>query len=148
MKVVRFGFLLILSCHLIVQSGVTVAEDLVKLRIGWQVPWATQGQLVQILKKTEIPFCIADKKIVLVDDVLYTGRTIRAAMDALMDLGRPKSIQLVVLIDRGHRELPIQPDYQGRDYPTAKNKSIRVMLAEENEDEGVYLIDGPEKIEW
>ncbi|MFH0926239.1 MAG: bifunctional pyr operon transcriptional regulator/uracil phosphoribosyltransferase PyrR [bacterium] len=101
-----------------------------------------------VIKKTEISFSVTDKKVVLVDDVLYTGRTIRAAMDALIDLGRPKCIQLVVLIDRGHRELPIHADYKGKYIPTPKNKSIRVMLSEEKEEEGVFLIDGPEKVEW
>jgi pyrimidine operon attenuation protein/uracil phosphoribosyltransferase len=76
--------------------------------------------------KTEIPFALDGKRVVLVDDVLYTGRTIRAAMDALIDLGRPSSIQLAVLVDRGHRELPIRPDYIGRNVPTARVEQIRV----------------------
>ena len=101
-----------------------------------------------VIKRTDIPFSITDMKVILIDDVLYTGRTIRAAMDALMDLGRPSCIRLVVLIDRGHRELPIHADYRGKNIPIPKNKSIRVMLSEENEEEGVFLIDGPEKVEW
>ena len=84
------------------------------------------------LKKTEIDFDLSDKNIVLVDDVLYTGRTIRAAMDALMDLGRPASIQLAVLIDRGHRQLPIRPDYVGKNIPTATKQRVSVALAEED----------------
>lgn len=80
------------------------------------------------LKRTEIPFSIDDKKVVLVDDVLFTGRTIRAAMDALIDFGRPKNIQLAVLIDRGHRELPIRADYVGRNVPTARNETVEVMV--------------------
>ena len=72
-----------------------------------------------LVRRTEIPFSIDDKRILLVDDVLYTGRTIRAALDALIDFGRPKSIQLVVLVDRGHRELPIKADYVGKNIPTA-----------------------------
>ena len=76
--------------------------------------------------KTDIPFSLDDQRIVLVDDVLFTGRTIRAAMDALIDLGRPRSIQLAVLIDRGHRELPIRPDYVGRNVPTSREEQIQV----------------------
>ncbi|PLX92532.1 MAG: bifunctional pyr operon transcriptional regulator/uracil phosphoribosyltransferase PyrR [Desulfuromonas sp.] len=78
--------------------------------------------------KTQIPFDVDDKRIVLVDDVLYTGRTIRAAMDALIDLGRPRSIQLAVLVDRGHRELPIRPDYIGRNVPTSREEEISVVF--------------------
>jgi pyrimidine operon attenuation protein/uracil phosphoribosyltransferase len=80
--------------------------------------------------KTEIPFPLDEKKVVLVDDVLFTGRTIRAAMDALMDLGRPSSIQLSVLIDRGHRELPIRADYVGRNVPTSVGEKIDVLFDE------------------
>jgi pyrimidine operon attenuation protein/uracil phosphoribosyltransferase len=75
---------------------------------------------------TEIPFALDDKKVVLVDEVIFTGRTIRAAMDALIDLGRPRCIQLAVLIDRGHRELPIRPDFVGRNVPTAQEEDILV----------------------
>jgi pyrimidine operon attenuation protein/uracil phosphoribosyltransferase len=78
--------------------------------------------------KTEIPFPLDGRKVILVDDVLYTGRTIRAAMDALIDLGRPRSIQLAVLIDRGHRELPIRPDYVGRNVPTSREEEINVTF--------------------
>jgi pyrimidine operon attenuation protein/uracil phosphoribosyltransferase len=83
-----------------------------------------------VVHKTEIDFDIENKNIVLVDDVLYTGRTIRAALDALIDLGRPQSIQLAVLIDRGHRELPIRPDYVGKNIPTSHNQTIAVRLVE------------------
>jgi len=76
--------------------------------------------------KTEIPFSLDDRKVVLVDDVIFTGRTIRAAMDAIIDLGRPRNIQLAVLIDRGHRELPIRPDYVGRNVPTSRDEQIQV----------------------
>ncbi len=81
-----------------------------------------------ILRKTVIPFDVTDKKIILVDDVLYTGRTIRAALDGIMDLGRPKEIQLAVMIDRGHRELPIRPDYVGKNLPTSRNEVVKVTL--------------------
>ncbi len=83
-----------------------------------------------VLKKTEIPFQIDDKKIVLVDDVLFTGRTIRAALDALVDLGRPKIIQLAVLVDRGHRELPIRADFVGKNVPTSLQEFVEVRIKE------------------
>ncbi len=83
-----------------------------------------------LVRKTEINFSIDDKRILLVDDVLYTGRTIRAALDALIDFGRPKAIQLVVLVDRGHRELPIKADYVGKNLPTSLSQSVRVHLME------------------
>jgi pyrimidine operon attenuation protein/uracil phosphoribosyltransferase len=82
--------------------------------------------------KTDIPFALDEQKIVLVDDVLYTGRTIRAAMDALMDFGRPSAIQLAVLIDRGHRELPIRADYTGRNIPTSREEKVQVSFDGDN----------------
>jgi len=91
------------------------------------------------LKRTEIPFSIDDKRVVLVDDVLFTGRTIRAAMDALIDFGRPRNIQLAVLIDRGHRELPIRADYVGRNVPTARTESVDVAVQGDRSEWGVYL---------
>jgi pyrimidine operon attenuation protein/uracil phosphoribosyltransferase len=91
-----------------------------------------------VVRRTEIPFSIDDKRILLVDDVLYTGRTIRAALDALIEFGRPKAIQLVVLVDRGHRELPIKADYVGKNLPTSPNESVQVHLAE---------IDGRDEVE-
>jgi pyrimidine operon attenuation protein/uracil phosphoribosyltransferase len=83
-----------------------------------------------LVRKTEIPFSIDGKLILLVDDVLYTGRTIRAALDALIDFGRPKAIQLIVLVDRGHRELPIKADYVGKNVPTSSAQSVQVHLME------------------
>lgn len=83
-----------------------------------------------IVKKTEINFSVAKKDVLLVDDVLFTGRTIRAAMDSLIDLGRPKTIQLLVLVDRGHRELPIRADYVGKFLPTSKRELVQVWLKE------------------
>jgi pyrimidine operon attenuation protein/uracil phosphoribosyltransferase len=88
---------------------------------------------------TTIPFDIGAKTVVLVDDVLFSGRTVRAAMDALNDFGRPKAIQLAVLVDRGHRELPIKPDYVGKNVPTALEERINVSLREDKGDEVVYL---------
>lgn len=90
-----------------------------------------------VLRKTEVPFSVTDKKVVLVDDVLFTGRTVRAALDAIMDLGRPEMIQLAVLIDRGHRELPIRADYVGKNVPTSRKETISVLLEE---------VDGVDKV--
>jgi pyrimidine operon attenuation protein/uracil phosphoribosyltransferase len=94
-----------------------------------------------IVHKTEIDFDIADKIIILVDDVLYTGRTIRAAMDALIDFGRPQSIQLAVLVDRGHRELPIRADYVGKNVPTSVNETIEVRLSEADGRDEVVIVE-------
>ena len=84
---------------------------------------------------------VSGKKVVLVDDVLYTGRTVRAAMDALIDMGRPKAIQLAVLIDRGHRELPIRADYVGKNLPTSKDEIVKVYLEEMDEKTGVFILE-------
>src|SRR5512134_2787486 len=83
-----------------------------------------------LIRRTEIPFSIDNRKILLVDDVLYTGRTVRAALDALIDFGRPGAIQLIVLVDRGHRELPIKADYVGKNLPTSLKQSVQVRLQE------------------
>jgi pyrimidine operon attenuation protein/uracil phosphoribosyltransferase len=95
-----------------------------------------------VVKATDIPFLITDKTVVLVDDVLFTGRSIRAAMDALIDFGRPAFIQLAVLIDRGHRELPIKADYVGKNIPTSFNDQVEVYLKEEHKEDKVILITG------
>ena len=103
-------------------------DDLMRFAVGPQ----------PVVRRTEIPFSIDDKRILLVDDVLYTGRTIRAALDALLEFGRPKSIQLVVLVDRGHRELPIKADYVGKNLPTSLSQSVQVHLME---------VDGRDEVE-
>ena len=103
-------------------------DDLMRNQVGPQ----------PLVRRTEIPFSIDDRTIVLVDDVLYTGRTTRAALDALIDFGRPKAIQLVVLVDRGHRELPIKADYVGKNLPTSLSQSVNVRLTE---------IDGRDEVE-
>ena len=103
-------------------------DDLMRHAIGPQ----------PVIGLTEIPFSIDGKNILLVDDVLYTGRTVRAALDALIDFGRPDTIQLVVLVDRGHRELPIKADYVGKNLPTASSQSVQVHLTE---------IDGHDEVE-
>ena len=92
-----------------------------------------------VVKKTELPFDVEGKVVVLIDDVLFTGRTIRAAMDEIMDFGRPKAIQLAVLIDRGHRELPIRADYVGKNVPTSFKEIVEVRLSEEDGEDRVTL---------
>jgi len=100
-----------------------------------------------IVQVTEIPFEIDNVNVVLVDDVLYTGRTSRAALDALVDFGRPASVQLAVLVDRGHRELPIRADYIGKNIPTSVGAEIRLMLTENDGDDCVLLVEAPKENE-
>ena len=107
-------------------------DDLMRQAVGPQ----------PLLRETQIPFSIDDRRILLVDDVLYTGRTVRAALDALVDFGRPQSIQLVVLVDRGHRELPIKADYVGKNFPTAPKQSVRVKLVEIDGIDEIQVVDG------
>ena len=108
-------------------------DDLMRQAVGPQ----------PLVRSTDIPFDIDNRVILLVDDVLYTGRTIRAALDALIDFGRPRAIQLVVLIDRGHRELPVKADYVGKNVPTSRRESIQVRLQEvDGHDEVVIQSDG------
>ncbi|MCB9800145.1 MAG: bifunctional pyr operon transcriptional regulator/uracil phosphoribosyltransferase PyrR [Candidatus Omnitrophica bacterium] len=95
-----------------------------------------------VVKQTELPFDPTGKVVILVDDVLYTGRTIRAALDAIIDFGRPKAIQLAVLIDRGHRELPIKADYVGKNLPTAKEEQVIVKLSETDQTDEVVIAGG------
>lgn len=97
-----------------------------------------------LVRSTEIPFPVGGKIVVLVDDVIFTGRTIRAALGALIDLGRPRAIQLAVLIDRGHRELPIRADYVGKNVPTAKKEEISVRLQEIDDEESVFILETPD----
>lgn len=92
---------------------------------------------------TDITFDITEKDVILIDDVLYTGRTTRAALDALMDLGRPSSIQFCVLVDRGHREMPIKADFIGKNIPTSLNEEVKVKMQEIDDEDAVYLIESP-----
>lgn len=94
-----------------------------------------------VINGTDIPFSITDRNVILVDDVLYTGRTIRAAMEAIMELGRARTIQLAVLIDRGHRELPIKSDYVGKNVPTSRNELIAVHIAPFETEDCVLVLD-------
>lgn len=94
-----------------------------------------------LVRKSELPFDVTDKDVVLVDDVLYTGRTARAAIEAVISCGRPRTIQFAVLVDRGHRELPIRADYVGKNVPTSKAEMIEVRLPEYDGETGVYLLD-------
>jgi pyrimidine operon attenuation protein/uracil phosphoribosyltransferase len=100
----------------------------------------SSNESITPLRPTDIPPDFEEKRIILVDDVLYTGRTIRAAMDALIDFGRPQSIQLVVLVDRGHRELPIRADYVGKNIPTGGNEKVLVRLKEIDGSDAVLLV--------
>jgi len=100
------------------------------------------AQNTPVPKGSEVLFDVEDKTVILVDDVLYTGRTIRAAMDALCDIGRPKVIQLAVLVDRGHRELPIRPDFVGKNLPTSPGEKVKVKLTEQDGEDAVVLEKG------
>ena len=91
--------------------------------------------------RTDIPFDITDKRIVLVDDVIYTGRAVRAAIDALFAIGRPQSIQLAALVDRGHRELPIRADYVGKNLPTSREEKVRVLMKETDGEDRVVILE-------
>ncbi len=114
---------------------ITFHRDDVYVRDGGRPPGRQP-----VVQATTIPFSIERMTVVLVDDVLYTGRTIRAAIDALLEFGRPASVQLAVLVDRGHRELPIRPDYVGKNLPTAREERIQVELVEIDERDGVFLV--------
>ncbi len=92
-----------------------------------------------ILRGTDLPFSITGRTIILTDDVLYTGRTVRAALDAIVDFGRPKCVQLAILVDRGHRELPIRPDYIGKNFPTNPGEAVHLRLGEQGYPDGVYM---------
>lgn len=101
----------------------------------------TEIALQPVVRKTEVPFDVAGMRIVLCDDVLYTGRTARAALDALVDMGRPNVIQYAVLVDRGHRELPIRADYVGKNVPTSRSEVVKVRLEEVDDVDGVELLE-------
>ncbi len=116
---------------------ITFYRDDVHVR-GGEAPLHAQP----VVRATQLDFPLEGMTIVLVDDVLYTGRTIRAAVEALFDYGRPARVQLAVLVDRGHRELPIRPDYVGKNLPTSRSERIQVQLVEVDETDGVVLVDG------
>lgn len=134
------------------RGGVPLAQRLSTLMAGiWGQPVPTGSLDVSMhrddldrrvapdVQPTVIPFDVSGKTVVLVDDVLFSGRTIRAAMDALNDFGRPKRIQLAVVVDRGHRELPIKADFVGKNVPTSQNESVKVRLSETGEADEVVL---------
>ncbi len=127
-----------LAAHLKAITGVVVPTGVLDITLYRDDLMRTAVGPQPLVRRTEIPFSINGRHILLVDDVLYTGRTIRAALDALIDFGRPSSIQLVVLVDRGHRELPIRADYVGRNVPTSRQQSVQVRLTE---------IDGRDEVE-
>ena len=118
---------------------ITFHRDDVHVRDGGRLPGRQP-----VVRATSISFPIEGMTVLLVDDVLYTGRTIRAAIDALFEFGRPARVQLAVLVDRGHRELPIRPDYVGKNLPTGRDERIQVELVEIDERDGVYLLAGSE----
>ncbi|MGH3066842.1 MAG: bifunctional pyr operon transcriptional regulator/uracil phosphoribosyltransferase PyrR [Gaiellaceae bacterium] len=118
---------------------ITFHRDDVHVRDGGRAP-----DRQPTVRATSIAFPIEGMSVVLVDDVLYTGRTIRAAIDALLEFGRPARVQLAVLVDRGHRELPIRPDYVGKNLPTGRDERIQVELVEIDERDGVLLVTGSE----
>jgi pyrimidine operon attenuation protein / uracil phosphoribosyltransferase len=119
---------------------ITFYRDDVQVRAG-EAPRHPQP----LVRATRLDFPLAGRTVVLVDDVLYTGRTIRAAIDALFDYGRPARVQLACLADRGHRELPIRPDYVGKNLPTSRNERIQVQLVEVDEVDQVLLVSTPEE---
>jgi pyrimidine operon attenuation protein/uracil phosphoribosyltransferase len=120
---------------------ITFYRDDVHVRGGAGAPRHAQP----VVRSTALDFPLEGKTIVLVDDVLYTGRTIRAAIEALFDYGRPERIQLAVLVDRGHRELPIRPDYIGKNLPTSRSERIQVQLVEVDEIDQILLVPAPEE---
>ena len=119
---------------------ITFHRDDVMVRAG-EAPLAPQP----LVRATSLDFPLDGRTVVLVDDVLYTGRTIRAAIETLFEYGRPERVQLAVLIDRGHRELPIRPDYVGKNLPTARDERIQVQLVEVDEVDAVLLVGAPEE---
>jgi len=119
---------------------ITFYRDDVQVR-GGEPPRHAQP----VLRATKLEFPLEGRTVVLVDDVLYTGRTIRAAIDALFDYGRPARVQLACLADRGHRELPIRPDYVGKNLPTSRNERVQVQLVEVDEVDQVLLVSSPEE---
>ncbi len=119
---------------------ITFHRDDVSVRRG-EAPLAAQP----VVRATQLDFPLDGRTVVLVDDVLYTGRTIRAAIETLFDYGRPARVQLAVVVDRGHRELPIRPDYIGKNLPTARGERIQVQLVEVDEVDAVLLVPSPEE---
>lgn len=119
---------------------ITFHRDDVHVRNGGRPP-----DRQPVVRATSIPFPIEGLTVVLVDDVLYTGRTVRSAIDALLEFGRPARVQLAVLVDRGHRELPIRADYVGKNLPTGRGERIQVELVEVDEVDGVFLVPGGEE---
>jgi len=119
---------------------ITFHRDDVSVRHG-EAPLAAQP----VVRATQLDFPLDGRTVVLVDDVLYTGRTIRAAIETLFDYGRPARVQLAVVVDRGHRELPIRPDYVGKNLPTARDERIQVQLVEVDEVDAVLLVSSPEE---
>jgi pyrimidine operon attenuation protein/uracil phosphoribosyltransferase len=124
-------------------EGVEVSYGVIDITLYRDDLLSAQSQ--PTLRGTDLPFRIAGSRIVLVDDVLFTGRTIRSALDAIIDFGRPRTVELAVLVDRGHRELPIQADYVGKNVACDRSQLVRVRLSEMGYKDGAYLINRDEK---
>ncbi|MDH4346414.1 MAG: bifunctional pyr operon transcriptional regulator/uracil phosphoribosyltransferase PyrR [Thermoleophilia bacterium] len=139
----RLGELVRERCGVDVAQGavdITFHRDDVSVRAG-----GTPRLAQPVVHGTELDFPVHGRTLILVDDVLYTGRTIRAAIDALLEYGRPDRVQLAVLVDRGHRELPIRPDYVGKNLPTARSERVQVELADTDGEDRVLLLAAPEE---
>ena len=130
-----------LKRRILQKQGIDLPTGIIDIAL-YRDDWTRLGQTPEV-KKAEIPFSIEDKHVLLVDDVLFTGRTIRAAIDALLDLGRPRRVELAVLVDRGHRELPIRADYVGRNVPTSRTETVDVIIQGEPDTWKVVLNEGP-----
>jgi pyrimidine operon attenuation protein/uracil phosphoribosyltransferase len=126
------------------RAGVTLALGTLDITFHRDDAPERNGARQPVVHATSVPFGLEGMTVVLVDDVLYTGRTIRAGIDALLDFGRPARVQLAVLVDRGHRELPIRPDYVGKNLPTARNERIQVELVEIDGADRILLLNEPE----
>ena len=126
----------VLRKEIFIKSGVKVKKGIIDPTFYRDDQNRVETRLIEA---TDIPTSIEKREIVLIDDVIYTGRTIRAAMDALLSWGRPKRVMLLVMIDRGHRELPIQPDFFGRKVPTSKKENIKLCLKQVDGEEGIFL---------
>ena len=122
------------------QLDITFHRDDVHVRAG-----SSPRRPQPLVRDTKLDFELEGRTVILVDDVLYTGRTIRAAIDALIEFGRPERVQLAVLVDRGHRELPIRPDYVGKNLPTSRRERIQVQLVEIDEVDQILLVPNPEE---
>jgi len=134
------GEILVVRLQGVLENLFEARLDTGALDIGLYRDDVEMGNGIPAIRSTDIDFDVDGRHIILVDDVLYTGRTVRAALNSLFDMGRPERVELLVLVDRGHRELPIRPDYVGRQVNTGSHEKIKVKLSEVDDEEAVYLI--------